>query len=104
MPTTIRERQDFLIAPAIYVSDIPPGVTTPDISNRTVVKLSNGSPLSLTYFDNGANGQTIRVLGDSFTVAVHSTILKVNSGVSKVLMANKIYTFTLIDGVWYEAE
>jgi len=99
-----KDLQAFQLLPIEYVSDIIPGDTTPTVLNCKLFTLSNTAPLSITYFDDGADGQTIKLLGDGFTTLVNGTTLKTNTGANKLLLANIIYTLTLISGVWYENE
>ena len=99
-----KDREAFQVLPIEYVSDIIAGDTTPTVLNCKLFTLQNAAPLSVTYFDDGAEGQTIKLLGDGFTTIVNGAALKVNIGANKLLLANIIYTFTLINGVWYENE
>ena len=99
-----KDRQAFQVLPIEYVSDITIGDTTPTVLNCKLFTLVNIAPLSITYFNDGAEGQTIRLLGDGVTTVVHGASLKTNTGANKLLLANIIYTFTLINGVWYENE
>lgn len=92
----------FSILPDIYVDTLRS--TTPSVANVTVFK-GSGSVVSITNFTKGVDGQTIRILGDGTTTIVHdATKICTNTGANKVLAVRKIYTFTLIDNIWYEDE
>lgn len=76
-------------------------IATPSVRAATVCK-ANGA--AITDFKDGAEGQTIKVLGDGVATVDHNANIKNNFGGTKILAANKIYTFTHIEGVWYEDE
>ncbi len=59
---------------------------------------------TVTNFAYGATGQSIQILGNGNKTISHNANIKTNTAANKVLVANKIYTFTMISNVWYEAE
>lgn len=78
-----------------------PGDATPSVKNLTRFK-ANGTPVTITQFDDGQNGQRIYILGDGqTTVASNANIRRSTSG---ALASERIYTFTRIDSVWYESQ
>jgi hypothetical protein len=93
----------FLTHPKTYLDSFFAGDTTPSVKNRTVF-LSPGSATTVTNFDEGSEGQCVRILGNGNLTVSHNTTIKNNAAGNKVLAANKMYTFTLVNGVWYEAE
>jgi len=90
----------FFVLPKVYV-DLIHTHTTPSVLNRTILK-SPSSPITVTNFDDGAQGQTIRILGNGNLTVAHNSNIKTNTGANKILAADKVYNFTLIDEVWYE--
>jgi hypothetical protein len=93
----------FNLLPKVWLGSFFAGDTTPSILSVTVFK-SPGSATTVTNFDNGAEGQTIRILGNGNLTVSNNTTIKTNTGANKVLAANKIYEFTLVNAIWYEAE
>lgn len=75
--------------------------TTPSVENLKVWK-GSGNVVTVTDFLNGADNQTISVLGDGTTTISHNANIKTNTGANKLLAADKVYRFTFIDDVWYE--
>lgn len=104
MQDFIRDRKSYLVLPTSYISELPPTDTTPTVANCLVYKCIATAPITVTNFTEGAEGQSIRIKGDGFTTIKNNTTIKTNTGADKLLAATKVYTLTLIDGVWYEAE
>lgn len=78
---------------------------TPSVLNVNCWKCVEVAPRNITYFDRGQAGQTIHVLGDGNTTVVFDAgLISTNTGADKLLEDKKLYTFTNIDGVWYEHE
>lgn len=94
----------FSQLPTVDVSELPPLVTKPSVLNRPVLITTNTSTVNVTNFIDGHDGQTIKVLGDGNTVLVNGTYIITNTGLDKLLASNIVYTFTLINSKWYEAE
>lgn len=91
--------------PKEFAFEVLSGITTPDVINRTLIILNNSGATSITDFLNGQFGQTIRVLAlDANTTINNNSTVKTNTGANKLLVANKIYTFTYYNNVWYESE
>ena len=74
---------------------------TPSVKNTEIFK-GSGNVVTVTNFKDGASGQLLRVLGDGTTTIANNATIKTNTGANKLLAANKIYTFSLINNVWYE--
>ena len=86
-----------------FVVTLKPLDATPSVLNAHVFKLANTAPFNLTYFDDGFDGKTIRILGDGFTTAVHdSTKLLTNIGADILLSSVRVYVFTRYDRKWIE--
>jgi len=81
------------------------GDTTPNVANLEKFVAGNTASTNVTNFSGGQDGQTIKILGDGFTSVVHDAFkIITNEGTSKLLAANKVFTFTHFDGVWVEDE
>ena len=78
--------------------------TTPTVSNINFMKCANTTPISISNFLGGAQGQMLRLLGDGNTTIVNGTTIKTNTAANKLLSSTKVYTFTYWSGVWYENE
>jgi len=90
------------VLPDVALSKANFGDVTPAVPNMQVLVFVNVSPVTVTNFDGGASGQTIRCLGDGNTTIQHGTSIKTNTAANKLLAANKMYVFTYYAGVWYE--
>lgn len=75
--------------------------TTPSVEGAKVYACS-GSVVSITNFTNGIKNQTIKLIGDGNTTLVHGASIKTTTGANKLLAADRIYTLTLYNNVWYE--
>lgn len=87
-----------------FVLLLKSGSTTPSVRAATVCK-ANGA--AVTDFKDGAEGQVIKILGDGVMTVEHNANIKNNTAdtvTPKLLATDKIYTFTHIDGIWYEDE
>lgn len=91
----------FNMLPKEFVETFTSGDTTPSVKNIRVWKCNTGV-VTITDFDNGAEGQVIWLLGHANTTITHGTNIMTNTGANKTLAANRIYSFVHIDGVWYE--
>lgn len=85
--------------PVLYATVVP---STLSVLNVTRVKLGATSPGSLTDFTNGADGQTIYVVGDGNTTITHGTKIVTNTGANKLLANNSLYIFIRVGTVWIE--
>lgn len=87
----------------IILSDTLDSLTTPDVTNRTLMKAS-GNVVSVSNFLGGRDSQLLRIVGDGTTTIVNGTYIKVNTGANKLLSLNKVYTFSYIESekIWYE--
>lgn len=77
------------------------GDATPSVLNVNCWEC-HSSVVTITNFKDGQDGQTIRLLGNPNTTIQHGSFIKTNTGANKVLVADKIYKFTMFNGVWYE--
>lgn len=87
----------------LFRSKFPSGLATPSVMDCNVWECGAGV-IAITNFKNGQEGQTIRILGNVNNTINNNANIKTNTGANKVLAANKMYTFTMINKVWYEAE
>lgn len=98
--STFRGNVRFLVDPIVQGSKI--NTVVPNISNIGVLVCNYAVPTTITNFTGGANNKTIRVLGDGNATVKNGTNIFTNIGADKLLKANGIYTFTLINNIWYE--
>lgn len=76
------------------------GDTTPSVKNLTRFIANPSSPITITQFDDGGEGQIIWILGDgATTVANNANIVR---QADPVLTLNAVYVFVRINEVWYE--
>jgi len=75
---------------------------TPSVENIRFFKGTNTGAVTVTQFEDGQQGQVIKILGDGQMTITHGANIKTNTAANKLLAANKVYTFTRIDNVWYE--
>lgn len=101
-PTIFEAEVTFLVHPKTFVGTFIREDETPTVQNVTVWKANNIAPNNITNFDDGQEGQTIKILGDGQTTVVYSTTIKTNTGIDKLLDADKMYTFTYVNSTWIE--
>lgn len=80
---------------------ISKSVATPNVENTEFLAFANTSAFTVTDFRRGSNGQTLRILGDSFTVISHGARIKNVGEISHILLANVVYLYVLYNNVWY---
>ncbi len=78
------------------------GDTTPSVRNFEFCVTKNTGAVTVTFFDDGTNTQELRIIGDGFTTIANNANIKTNTGAAKLLVANKIYRFSLYNRVWVE--
>lgn len=90
-------------------SPIEPGMPArvdtaiPDTTGTTFLVLNHSAPTIVTNFTGGYSGKTLRLLPVNSNVTIqNNTTIHTNTGANKLLAADKIYTFTNYNGVWYE--
>lgn len=78
------------------------GDTTPSIALGNDFFTANSAPTTITNFDNGTNGQIIRVRIDdaNTTIATNSNIITGYSG-NIAGVQGVVYTFKYVSGVWH---
>lgn len=91
----------FNMLPKVFVGTFVSADATPSVKNIPVWKCNTGV-VTITDFDDGAEGQVIHLLGHTNTTITHGTNIMTNTGANKTLAANRIYSFVHINGVWYE--
>lgn len=93
----------FQKLPQVNVS-VSIGNTLPEVNNITRLIFKNTSPITVTLFNKGSEGQAVKVLGDGQTTIFHGAGIKTNTAANKLLAVDKVYTFTMLEGVWYESD
>ena len=88
--------------PLIQYNGFIVGTTANFNSASIVIICKNTSAQTLTSIIGCADNTTYRILGDGFTTIPNNTLIKTNTGSSKLLATNKVYRFTQINGVLYE--
>lgn len=81
------------------------GDTTPDVAGSNAFLATNSAPTSITNFDNGVEGQFIRVQAtNGNTTIVHDvTKIKMVGGANAVIAANTALAFTRdASGIWWQ--
>lgn len=82
---------------------IPAGTTTPDVVQYAYHKTANTGATTITNFLNGVQPQTITIhCSDANTTIANNATIATNTGANKLLVANRIYRFTLSGTVWIE--
>ena len=93
----------FSMLPEQPVS-ISKGEATPSVLNRTRIRFANTSSQAVSNLLYGQEGQSVKILGDGFTTLTYGVNIKTNTGISKLLSTNKVYTLTLFDTTWVDNE
>lgn len=92
----------FNIIPTRQIQDFVDSDTTPSVLNNEYFVAKNIGAVTITQFDDGGDGQDVRILGDGFTSVDNNAFIKTKSGAATLLDADKVYTFVRINSVWYE--
>jgi len=100
---TIEAPQTKMALDKQFVKRFALGDTAPSVKNLEKFIAANDAPTNILNFKDGQDGQTITILGDGQTTVVYgaNTIIT-NTGVDKLLAANKVYRFTRFNSVWVE--
>lgn len=79
------------------------GEATPNIQGNTVA-ITSGAADIITNLIGGSDGQSLRILGDGSTTIKNNSRIVTNTSADKVLVLNRIYTFTYFDTIktWFE--
>ncbi|WP_168793030.1 glycosyl hydrolase family 28-related protein [Paraburkholderia aromaticivorans] len=78
------------------------GTTPIDVTGTSLVVLSGyTTATNVTNFTGGAEGETIRVLGDAQVTIVNGSGIITPSGANVVLSDKTMYSFTQYNGAWY---
>jgi len=73
---------------------------TPSVEQYSFFR--TGGADTYTNFDDGISGQTIKILASHAATINNTATIKTNTGASKLLTVNAIYSFKNWNGVWYE--
>lgn len=79
------------------------GVTTPSVSDCEYW-ICGGTVVTITNFLKAIAEQQLNILGDGKTTIANNASIKTNTNANKLLLANLIYRFTLINNIWIEDE
>lgn len=93
-----------LILPTDFVGNIKVADTTPSVKNAVTWIAQNTSPLVITQFDDGQDGQVLYILGDGFTTVADNANIKNNNGNDTLLEPGAVYTYKRMVGVWYQLQ
>lgn len=97
---TFRNRVTFNVDPVVLSQSIK--TVIPNVANIGVFVCLYSAPTTITNFTGGSDNKTIRILGDGKATIKNGTNIFTNTGADKLLLTNGIYTFTLINNIWYE--
>lgn len=92
----------FNVLPTKQGSKFPIGSVTPSVLNVENWTCINTGAITITNFKNGSNYQSLKILGDGFTSIANNANIVTNTGAVKLLLANKVYRFTLFGLIWVE--
>lgn len=108
LPTVISQEQQIeapqkqFVLPARFVGKFKKLAAMPSVLNCERWQCQNDAPTTIVEFIDGSDGQELLLLGDGQTTIANNTKIKTNTGSSKLLIADKVYSFALFNGVWYE--
>lgn len=101
--------QVAVVLDAKYARQLLKGSTTPSVYQNDFLYAINTGAVTVTDFDKGSPFQVINILGDGFTTVQNGPNIFTNTGANKLLLVNKVYTFTRFETVpgnktwkWYE--
>lgn len=86
-------------------SDNPPKAmsgATPDVRGAKNFKAGNASPVTISSFGAGLNGQHIRIKGDGFMTVPNGSGFVTISGANTLLANGTWYEFIRDGGTWYQ--
>lgn len=101
-PPSVIQRTDFVVPPTSFISKEQS--TTPRVDGISIYDPVNINPITITNFLKGQEGQYLRILGDGNTTIADNAFIRTNTGANKLLAADIVYRFSLIEGIWYEDE
>jgi len=78
------------------------GDTTPSVAGASMWDTANTNPTTITNFDDGIDGQIIRIKADANTTIQHGTNIFTTSGSNITCAANVIYSFQKRRTKWYQ--
>lgn len=99
----IEAPQKHLILPNYFTGQFPRGVTTPVANNVERWHFENTSPVSVTDFLEGQNGQRLYLLGDGQTTLIHNVNkIWLFGEANKLLQLGKVTYLVRMKNVWRE--
>lgn len=84
---------------------LKPGDTTPSVDDLKIAFCLNTSPVTVTRFDGGQEGQVLSVVGDGFTTidhyagainAANGAKIRTNTAAAELLSADTMYAFACV--------
>jgi len=83
------------------LTEFADGDTTPSVADTDTFRTANTGPTSITTFDDGTDGQEIKIIIDNAnTTFVDGATLKLNAGSDLTPTQHDIIKFTLNSTVW----
>ena len=76
--------------------------TSPTVLNLERIKFQNPTPVTVTNFDDGQEGQYIIVVGDGQTIIDHGTNIFNTAGADITLANGRVYAYVKVEDVWRE--
>ena len=73
-----------------------------DVGGRSNLAFNYNTPVSVTGFVNGTNGQELSLLGNSNVTLINSSTLRLANRKDFAMLTSYIYKFKMYNGVWYE--
>lgn len=98
----INAPQTITVLPRRKSQKFVAGDTTPSVKNHEHWEANNVVATTITQFDDGAECQSLFILGDNNTTIAHNANIKTNTGANKLLATNRLYHLVRINSVWYE--
>lgn len=84
------------------IQRVPLSNATPSVLNLERLVFENTSPVLVTNFIDGQEGQYFIALGDGNTVVVNNANIVTSSGSNTTLANGNVYAFVLVNGQWRE--
>lgn len=101
-PVEFLNTASFRILPEQKITQVSKLATIVSVLNVTRLQCINTVATTVISLKAGQEGQEIKFLGDGFTTFQHGTVIFNNTSADKLLVANKVYTYTQFNNKWYE--
>lgn len=100
--TVFKAPTQFNVLPKRKFQKFLPTDTTPNVRNHEFWLANNSGAVTVTQFDDGAEGQELNILGDGNTTIAHNSNIKTNTGANKLLATDRMYRFIKVNSLWVE--